>query len=121
MIEILSGFPGNVVAFLGKGRITRDDYEKVLIPCVEQALSRNAKIRCYYELGPEYTGFEAGAAWEDFKLGMEHLTRWERAAVVTDVEWMRVATNAVRFLIPGEVRVFANSERDQARSWIVGA
>jgi hypothetical protein len=25
---------------------------------------------------------------EDFKFGMEHITRWERVAVVTDVEWI---------------------------------
>jgi hypothetical protein len=118
MVELLSGFPDNVVACAAKGRITKDDYAKVLIPRMEQALGRNAKIRCYYEVGPEYTGFEVGAAWEDIKVGVHHLGRWERVAVVTDIEWMRVATNAMRFLLPGEVRVFANSEAEQARGWI---
>jgi hypothetical protein len=72
MVELLSG---NVVACVGNGRITKDDYEKVLIPSIEQALSRNAKIRCYYELGRDYSG-DTDAAWEDFKIGVEHLTRW---------------------------------------------
>ncbi|HEX3457600.1 MAG TPA: STAS/SEC14 domain-containing protein [Candidatus Baltobacteraceae bacterium] len=118
MIELLSGFPDNVVACSGKGWITRDDYERVLIPSVERALGRNPRVRCYYELGPDYLGFYADAAWEDFKLGIEHLTRWERVAIVTDVEWVRLATNAFRFLVPGDVRVFSNNDRDEARRWI---
>lgn len=121
MIEILAGFPDNIVACTGKGRITKQDYERVLIPSVEQALRHNAKIRCFYELGPDFAGFDMGAAWEDFTLGVEHLTRWERVALVTDVEWMRIAANAFRFLMPGRVRVFSNKQTDEALGWITAA
>jgi len=61
---------------------------------------------------------DAGAAWEDFKLGIGHLARWERVAVVTDVDWIRVAMNFFRFLLPGEMRVFATSRASEARRWI---
>jgi hypothetical protein len=61
---------------------------------------------------------EPGAMWEDFKIGVEHISRWERVAIVTDVEWIRHATNVFRFLMPGEVRVFATSETASAREWI---
>ena len=61
---------------------------------------------------------EPGAVWEDFKIAVEHLSRWERVAVVTDVEWIRHAVNVVRFLMPGEVRLFATSEAATAREWI---
>jgi hypothetical protein len=27
--------------------------------------------------------------WEDIKVDTEHFTRWERMAVVTDVEWIK--------------------------------
>lgn len=36
-----------------------------------------------------FSGIDAGAAWEDTKIGVEHLTRWERIAVVTDFDWMK--------------------------------
>ncbi len=121
MIEVLQGFPDNVVAWAAKGRVTKQDYEEVLIPAVERALERNGTIRCYYELSPEFTGFDAGAAWEDAKIGIEHLTRWERVAVVTDVEWIRLATNAFRFFMPGQVRVFSAAESVEARRWITAA
>jgi hypothetical protein len=118
MIEVLTGFPDNVVAFAAKGQITREDYEQILIPAVEHALEGNDKIRCYYELTPEFKGFDAAAAWEDAKIGIEHFTRWERVAVVTDVDWIRVATNAFRVLMPGQVRVFATVQSDEAKGWI---
>jgi SpoIIAA-like len=121
MIEILSGFPDNVVACAAKGQVTKEDYERVLVPSVERALERNAKIRCYYELDAEFKGFDAGAAWEDAKIGLEHLTRWERVAVVTAVQWIRLATNAFRFLMPGQVRVFSPAESAQAKAWITAA
>ncbi len=118
MMENLPGFPDTVVAVSAKGRVSRADYETILIPAVEQALERHPKIRFWYELGPEFTGLDAGAAWEDFKVGMRHLTRWERMAVVTDVEWIRHAVDIFRFLMPGDMRSFPVSERASAREWI---
>ena len=94
MIEQLTDFPGNVVAFLCTGRVTKADYETVLVPAVAGALRTHRKVRLYYETGADFSGLDRGAAWEDFKVGMENITRWERVAVVTDVEWIK---HAVRF------------------------
>jgi SpoIIAA-like len=121
MIRILSGFPENVVAVVGEGQVTRKDYDDVLVPAVTTALRRHEKIRLYYEITPQFSGIEAGAVWEDFCVGMEHLVRWERVAVVTDVEWLRHTINAFRFLLPGKIRLFAGSEAAGARAWIVEA
>jgi len=121
MIEMLSGFPGNVVAFAGTERITKRDYETVVAPAVGQTVSRHGKARLYYQVGPDFTGFDVGAMWEDFKVGIETWTRWERVAVVTDVHWIGQAVAAFTFLIPGEVRVFPLQEAAQARAWIAEA
>lgn len=59
-----------------------------------------------------------GAVWEDFKVGMEHLTRWERVAVVTDVEWIKHTMRFFGFLLAGPIRIFPASEAAQAREWI---
>ena len=50
---------------------------------------------------------------------MEHLLRWERVAVVTDIEWIRHRVNVFRFLLPGKIRVFADYEAEAAHQWIV--
>lgn len=118
MIEVLHGFPDGVIAISARGRVSRSDYERVLIPEVRRTLERHGNIRCYYELGADFSGFEPGAVWEDFKLGLEHLSRWERVAVVTDIDWIRLAMNAFRFLVPGEIQVFASRQAADARKWI---
>jgi SpoIIAA-like len=121
MLEILTDFPDNIVAAVAHGVVTKRDYEDALVPRVELILKRHAKIRCYYELGAQFSRMEPGAMWEDFKIGVEHLSRWERVAVVTDVDWIRHAVNIFRFLMPGEVRVFGTSEAAAARKWITAA
>jgi hypothetical protein len=119
MIEQLSGFPDNVLAFAGRGRLTRADYTEVLTPAVEQALATHPRVRLYYELGSDFTGIAPGAMWEDFKVGVEHLTRWERVAVLTDVEWIRSAIRLFSFIMPVEVKSFPISGTAQARDWII--
>ena len=118
MIRILEGFSDNVIAASAVGRVTRQDYDTVLIPCVEAAAGRHPKIRCYYEIGADFAGMEPGAMWEDFVVGVAYWTRWERVAVVTDVAWIAHAVNAFRFLMPAQLRVFPTSERAAARTWI---
>jgi SpoIIAA-like len=119
MIRLLTGFPDNVLAVACEGHVTRQDYAGVLIPAVEAGLQRHHQLRIYYEVTPEFTGIDAGAVWEDFAVGIGHLTRYERMACVTDVEWIRFAVNAFRFLMPGRLRVFPLSQRDEARRWIL--
>ncbi|MFX1670720.1 STAS/SEC14 domain-containing protein [Paraburkholderia sp. A2WS-5] len=119
MIEIVTGLPDGVAGFVATGRVTRKDYEDVLLPALEATLRSHPKVRCYYELGPDFSGMDPGAAWEDFKVGMQHITQWERVAVVTNVEWIRIALTAFRFMIPGDVRVYLNGDAATARAWIV--
>ena len=64
------------------------------------------------------TGFSAEAAWDDAKVGLQHMTRWERIAVVTDEGWIRTSVRAFGFMMPGHIRVFANEELDDAKAWI---
>lgn len=119
MIKALDGFPDSVVALAAQGQLTRKDYEEVVIPKVNEALGRHDSVRVYYELGESFTGIDAEAAWEDLKIGFEHLSRWQRMAVVTDVRWIRMALNAFRFVMPGKLRVFDTSHAGQARTWII--
>lgn len=118
MIELLNGFPDNVIAAACRGHVTKRDYDTVLIPAVEKALKAHDKIRLYYEIGADFAGVDPAAAWEDFKVGMEHFTRWERIAVVTDVDWIKYTMGIFTFLMPGDLKVFPTTEASQARTWI---
>lgn len=107
MIKILDGFPDNVVAARATGRLTLEDYDAVLIPNVRLTSRKHPKIRCYYEIGTDFTGVELGAMWDDFRIGVAYWVRWERVAVVTDVTWITHVVNALRFLVPCQVRVYS--------------
>ena len=114
MIHIVEGLPDNVVAILVKGRVTNEDCDKVLKPLLENLLKRHDKVRLYYEIGCRFPG----AAWEDLRIGIDSIPQWERVAVVTDVGWVRHTVNALRFVIPGEVRVFPTNQSYQGCAWI---
>lgn len=118
MIEALTGFPDNVAAFICHGHVTKADYETVLIPDIEKRLLHHDKVRIYYEIAADFVGFDPGAVWEDTKVGFAHFFRWERFAVVTDVEWIKQTMKFVGFLMPGELRAFPTAEVDRARDWI---
>jgi hypothetical protein len=118
MIRVLTGFPDNVLAVACEGRVTRQDYRDVLLPAIGAMLQRNRKVRVYCAIAPQFAGFEAGAMWEDFRLGIGHWSCWERIAIVTDLGWVRHAANALRLVMPGKARVFRLGEAAAARHWI---
>lgn len=118
MIEVLADFPDNIIAFKCHGRVTKDDYDTVLIPDVEKRLTRHEKVRIYYEFAPDFDGIDPAAAWEDTKVGFSHFLHWDRIAVVGDVEWIRQATRFFGFMMPAEVRTFSLAEATKAREWI---
>ncbi|HET6552748.1 MAG TPA: STAS/SEC14 domain-containing protein [Dyella sp.] len=118
MIEQISGLPAGALGFRASGQVTAADYERVLVPDVEAAFALNRKLRLLYHVGTEFTGFEPGAMWEDAMLGFRHFSGWDRVALVTDVQWLRVASLAMGFAIPAHFKLFHNAELDAALAWI---
>ncbi|MCP4168360.1 MAG: STAS/SEC14 domain-containing protein [Chloroflexi bacterium] len=102
-----------------KGKITDDDYEDVLIPAMEATLREFEKIRLLIHMGEAYDGIEGEAIWNDTKVGMKHFTHFEKTAIVSDVTWIRRSIKVFGFLVPGEVKLFANADLAQAKSWVV--
>jgi len=103
VLTAIRDLPATIVGVEAHEKVTADDY---------------GKIRLLYVLGPEFPEFTAGAAWEDTKLGLGRLRHWERIAVVGDADWLRRAIHALSWAMPGEVRVFASNEIDDARAWV---
>ncbi len=113
----MADLPDNVLGLRATGKVTGADYESTLIPAVEAKLKDHRKIRLVYNLAEGFENFDAAAMWQDAKVGLGHLTNWERIAVVTDVEWCRKMTKAFGFLMPGHVKVFSNDELGAAVEW----
>ncbi len=120
MIEILKDVPDGVVAVRASGTLTREEYDEVVVPLLDEARRAGRRLRCLCEVGADYRGLTPGAAWEDVTLGLRSLHLFDGCAVVSDVGWVRGTSRLVRFLMPCPVRVFDERDRDKAAAWLAG-
>ena len=51
---------------------------------------------------------------------MNHLTKWGRIALVTDLDSMIAVTSLFGWMTPGDLKRFPVAERDQAIAWVAG-
>ena len=114
----MDDLPGNVLGVSAEGKITGTDYETILIPVIEEKLKKNKKIRMLYLLGSNFTGFDLNAMLDDAKIGIKHLSAWERIALVSDHELINTFANFFGHLLSCELRIFKNAELGEAKKWI---
>jgi hypothetical protein len=121
MVEVIPDMPPGTLGFRVSGRLTREDYVNALVPPLRDAIQAGERLRVLYAIGPELH-MEPAAVWEDlkveFELGIRHRDAWERIAVVTDLDWLRRAFELFAWMVPGEVRLFGESELERARAWL---
>lgn len=118
MIEVISGMMENIVALAAHGKVSGEDYEKIFVPAVEEKLKTHKKIRLFYQLGPDFTGYTADAVWDDAKLGIRHFTSFEKIVIVTDVPWVTNTVKVFGVLVPCPVKIFKNEKISEARAWL---
>jgi anti-anti-sigma regulatory factor len=118
MIEELSGLPVGIIGFRATGKVTGDDYDKVLTPAVDRAIEEHHHIKLLAVLGPDFDGYSLEAAWDDTRLGLRHWSGFERIAVATDVAWINVGIRALGFMLPCPIKLFRLDEQDDARRWL---
>lgn len=118
MLRRMEGIPQEIIGVVAQSHVTKVDYEQVLEPLFEEAQRKGRPIRFLYQFGPEFQGFTAGAAFEDFKVGIKYLSLLEKCAVVSDVDWLRWATQTMGVFIPCPVKTFKNAEINLAIKWL---
>jgi len=119
MFRPLTDLPVNVLGFEASGEIHASDYRDVLMPAVQEVWARGDEVRNVIVF-ERWDGLSPGAAWEDLKVGMEHITKWKRIALVTDLDWMITVASLFGWMTPGELKRFPVAEREQAIAWAAG-
>ncbi len=125
MMDVIEDLPSGVIGVRAHGKITHDDYEKVLAPMLESALDAQAnqdgtsKISFLYVI-EGFDGAEVEAVWDDTKLGIRHWNDFERIALVTDIDWMKNMTKMFAWMIPAEVKVLHLADIEEATKWVSG-
>jgi hypothetical protein len=118
MIEELHDLPPGVIGFQASGKLETSDYRDVVLPALERALA-SGEVR-FLIVMTDFKGMSGGALWEDLKVGVEHLRKWKRIAVVTDMEWVSHLTGLFGWMTPGETKVFPMDQRSDAIAWVAG-
>jgi dihydroxyacetone kinase DhaKLM complex PTS-EIIA-like component DhaM len=118
MLKVMNDLPDNVLGVSAEGKITGTDYETVLIHAIEKKLKAYKKIRMVYDLGSSFTGFDLSAMLDDAKIGMKHLSAWDRIALVSDHEMINAFAKFFGHMLSCELRIFKNAELGEAKKWI---
>jgi len=101
------------------GTLTHEDYE-VMVPMLEQAIQAikaipNTKVNMLLD-ATEFTGWQAQAAWDDFKFGMTYKDIFLKIAIVGTKEWQEYLAKMGNWFMDGEVKFFY--DLDEATTWI---
>lgn len=118
MIEVITDIPKNVAGFRAKGEVTKDDYQNVIVPEVTQLAKETGQINFLLYLDTDVRNFTAGAWLQDAMLGIRHLTKWNRAAIISDSEGVIKFTDAFSIAAPGEFMGFKKADYERAVLWV---
>jgi len=116
MITPIQDLPQNMVGFRASGEVTKDDFKPV-IEQVEALVERTDQLNYLLVLDTSPKDFTAGAWLQDGLMGIKNITKWNRAAIVTDSEEVITFTNAFSKLMPGEFKGFHKDELQSAIDW----
>ena len=117
MIEQIQNLPANMVGFRASGEVTKEDFEPVF-DAVRKSVEKNGKLNYLLFLDNSPADFTMGAWLQDALLGLQNITKWNRAAIVTDSDAVIAFTNAFSILMPGEFKGFHKAEMPHAVDWV---
>ena len=90
------------------GKLSHEDYEKIT-PMLDSALMtvKQPHIKALVDV-TELKGWELRAAWDDFKLGLNHGTKFVKIAIYGNQNWLEMATKIGSWFVSGEAKYFDN-------------
>lgn len=116
MFEILPVNDKSILAFKASGKLTNADYQQFL-PTLEGLIRESGCLSLYIEL-ENFQGWEAEAAWDDLRFGLQHDRDFKRIALVGDKAWEHSAIALANFFTHTNMRFFDKDESDVAWEWI---
>lgn len=106
-----------MVGFRSSGEVTKDDFEPVF-EAVKRSVDKTGKLNYLLFLDNSPADFTIGAWLQDALLGLKNITKWNRAAIVTDSDAVIKFTDAFSVLMPGEFKGFHKADMNDAVDWV---
>lgn len=116
MIEQIHNLPDNMVGFRSSGEVTQDDF-KLVNTKVTQLVEKTGKLNYLLYLENSPADFTFGAWIQDALLGIKNITKWNRAAIISDSETVDKFTSFFSKIMPGEFKVFHKNDLERAIDW----
>lgn len=107
---------GKVLTVHVSGKLVKADYEH-FVPEFERLVRQHGKLRLLFDMAG-FHGWEASAAWEDFKFGVAHFADIERLAMVGDKKWQHGMATFCKPFTKAAVRYFDQADITDARQWL---
>ncbi|CAM3452872.1 STAS/SEC14 domain-containing protein [Flavobacterium longum] len=117
MIQQIHDLPPTMVGFRASGEVTKDDFEPVFA-AVETLVAQTGKLNYLLFLDNSPADFTMGAWLQDALLGLKNITKWNRAAIVTDSEAVIKFTDVFSVVMPGEFRGYHKADMTKAVDWV---
>ena len=114
MFQILDESANNVLIVRMTGKLHDEDY-KDFVPKAEAVIAKEGNLRLLI-IFDEFEGWDAHAAWDDFKFGMENASKIEKLGMVGDKDWQKWSAKLSRFTIH-DSRFFETEDLDKAKAW----
>ena len=114
----MAGLAGNTVGFTLTGDITKQDYDTVIFPAVQQVKETGTEINLLLVINTDLSKFTMGAWMKDALLGLQNLTRFNRVAVVSDSHLVKNMTAMANMVVPGDYKYFLPTEENEAKIWV---
>lgn len=118
MLAMIEGLPDHVIGIRINDKLRAEDYESQLIPLVNARLAHHRKLDLLCCIEGEWKGMEAGAMWQDLRLGLGKIGHWARMAIVSDIGWIENAIKLFGLFSPGELRHFHSGDYATAKDWV---
>lgn len=118
MIQELKDTPNTMVGFMATHDVTKEDFDKIVLPAVAELVKRTDKLNYLFVLETPLKNFTIGAWMTDAMFTLNNINKWNRAAIVTDAEGVKAFTKIFSKVMPGEFRGFNHDELNQAIKWV---
>jgi hypothetical protein len=109
----------NIIGFIATGKLTEEDYTRVVIPEINQAISKHGKIKMLLKV-ENFEGWTLRAAIEDVKL-ITKIGHLDRIAVVGEENLNKMLVGMFEFLFAltgAEIKFFREQRYDEALNWL---
>lgn len=118
MFTLIHDLPNNVVGVQATGVVSKEDYEKVLLPAMAELFHRTGSVSLLLQLETELHNYTIGAWIQDASLGMRYFMKWRRVAIVSRKNGIRWFTDTFGILVPGQYKGFMMADLVEAKRWV---